>query len=158
MRICLPVVSSLVLAAAADTASLGERVGACLFEGAVICLSGDLGAGKTCFAQGVARGLGVRGPVQSPTFVLIAEYPDARVPLRHADLYRLGSAAEARALGLEERVGVDGAWVIEWADRWPELWPEDRLDLVFTHLDHGRQVDARAGGLRHAALLELFRG
>ena len=158
MRICLAVVSSLVLAAAADTAALGERVGARLFEGAVICLTGDLGAGKTCFAQGVARGLGVRGPVQSPTFILIAEYPEARVPLRHADLYRLETLAEARGLGLEERVGVDGAWVIEWADRWPELWPEDRLDLVFTHLDHGRRVDVRAAGPRHVRLLELFRG
>lgn len=147
----------LVTRTAAETAALGAAVGRRLFPGAVVCLSGDLGAGKTCFTQGVARAVGVQGPVQSPTFVLVQEYPEARVPLRHADLYRLESAAEARALGLEERVGYDGAWIVEWADRFPDMWPEDRLEVVLTHHPEGRTVEARATGPLHAPLLEAFR-
>ncbi len=139
-----------------STAALGARVGARLFDGAVLLLSGDLGAGKTCFTQGLARALGVRGPIQSPTFVLVQEYPEARVPLRHADLYRLDREVEALALGLEERVGYDGAWVIEWADRFPDLWPDDRLELRFTHDPAGRRIDAVATGPRHTALLAAF--
>ncbi len=143
------------------TAALGARVAARLFDGAVVLLSGDLGAGKTCFSQGLARGLGVEGPVQSPTYVLVMEYPEARVPLRHADLYRLDRVEEAVALGLEERVGYDGAWVIEWSDRFPDLWPDDRLELRFSHPpaaepSGGRVIEAVATGPRHAALLEAF--
>jgi tRNA threonylcarbamoyladenosine biosynthesis protein TsaE len=140
----------------ATTAALGARVAERLFPGAVVCLSGDLGAGKTCFTQGLARGLGVEGPVQSPTFILVQEYPEARVPLRHADLYRLDRREEAVALGLEERVGYDGAWVIEWADRFPDLWPDDRLELRFEHAGEARVVLAVATGPRHAALLGAF--
>lgn len=140
------------------TAALGARVGARLFDGAVILLSGDLGAGKTCFTQGLARALGVTGPVQSPTFVLVQEYPDARVPLRHADLYRLEREVEVLALGLEERVGYDGAWVIEWADRFPDLWPPDRLEVRLSHAGEGRRIEAVATGPRHAPLLAAFDG
>ena len=147
--------TSLLSPNAATTAALGARVGARLFPGAVLCLSGDLAAGKT-FTQGIARALGVEGPVQSPTFILIQEYPSARVPLRHADLYRLESEADAVALGLEERVGIDGVWIIEWADRFPNLWPEDRLDIHFSHASSGRRVEAHARGPRHTALLPAF--
>lgn len=147
---------SLLSADADATAALGGRVGERLFEGAVVLLSGDLGAGKTCFTQGVARALGVTGAVQSPTFVIVQEYPDARVPLRHADLYRLNREEELLSAGIEERVGYDGAWVIEWADRFPNLWPADRLDVRLTHVDGGRRVEAVATGPMHARLLEAF--
>lgn len=147
---------SLVTTSPESTAALGARVGARLFEGAVVLLAGDLGAGKTCFTQGLARALGVEGAVQSPTFVLVQEYPDARVPLRHADLYRLEREVEVLALGLEERVGYDGAWVIEWADRFPDLWPADRLELRLTHHGEARRIEAVATGPRHAALLAAF--
>lgn len=138
------------------TAALGARVASRLFEGAVVLLSGDLGAGKTCFAQGLARGLGVAGPVQSPTFVLVMEYPDARVPLRHADMYRLDRVEEAVAIGIEERVGYDGVWVIEWADRFPDLWPADRLELRLSHSPSGRVIEGVATGPLHAPLLDAF--
>jgi tRNA threonylcarbamoyladenosine biosynthesis protein TsaE len=139
-----------------ETLAVGARVGARLFDGAVVCLTGELGAGKSRFAEGIARGLGVEGHVQSPTFVLVAEYPEARVPLRHADMYRLGSLGEARALAVEERAGADGAWVIEWAERFPELWPDDRLDVTLRYTDAGREIEAVATGPRHAPLLEAF--
>ena len=147
---------SLLSADADATAALGARVGERLFEGAVVLLSGDLGAGKTCFTQGVARALGVTGAVQSPTFVIVQEYPDARVPLRHADLYRLNREEDLLSAGIEERVGYDGAWVIEWADRFPNLWPADRLDVRLSHVDGGRRVEAVATGPMHARLLEAF--
>ena len=139
------------------TLAFGAALAPLLFEGAVVLLSGDLGAGKTCFAQGVARGLGVEGPVQSPTFVLVMEYPEARVPLRHADLYRLDRYEEAAGLGLEERVGYDGAWLIEWSERFPDLWPDDRLELLFRHTpDGGRTIEAVATGSRPTPLLAAF--
>lgn len=134
------------------TRAVGARLGRALVDGAVVCLRGGLGAGKTCFAQGVARGLGVTGVVASPTFVLIAEYPDARVPLRHADLYRIERPDEVLGLGLDERVGVDGAWLVEWPDRW-DGWPDDRLDVTLAGEADEREIVLEATGPRHAALL-----
>ncbi len=103
---------------------LGERAG----PGAVLALTGDLGAGKTCLAQGVGMGLGVRGPVTSPTFALIWVHESGRIPFVHADFYRLGDASECQELGLEELLGGEGVAVVEWADRFPEHLPEDRLN------------------------------
>ena len=139
------------------TRRLGEALAEHVFPGAVICLRGELGAGKTAFAQGIARGLGVLGPVPSPTFVLIAEYPDARIPLRHADLYRLEDRAAIEALGLEERVGEEGVWVIEWAEKYSE-WPEDRLDVHLAPDPGGRMVSFSACGPRHARILRALGG
>ncbi|MFZ5480329.1 MAG: tRNA (adenosine(37)-N6)-threonylcarbamoyltransferase complex ATPase subunit type 1 TsaE [Myxococcota bacterium] len=147
---------ALTTRSAEETVALGTRLGARLFDGAVVCLAGDLGAGKSRLAEGIARGLGVEGPVHSPTFVIVAEYPEARVPLRHADLYRLDRVAEARGVGIDERVGIDGAWVVEWADRFPELWPDDRLDVRLSFVGGDRRVEAVATGPRHAALLGAF--
>jgi tRNA threonylcarbamoyladenosine biosynthesis protein TsaE len=138
------------------TRALGARLGVSLFEGAVILLRGDLGAGKTSLAQGVALGLGVQGPVQSPTFTLVAEYPEARVPLRHADLYRLEHPREAWALELAERVGVDGAWIVEWPERAEaDTWPRDRLEIALeSGAGEGRVARVTATGPLHARLLE----
>jgi tRNA threonylcarbamoyladenosine biosynthesis protein TsaE len=88
----------------------------------VIALSGDLGAGKTCFVQGLAEGLGIEGPVTSPTFVMIAEHA-GRLPLYHADLYRTESLAEIRRLGLEELLDGAGVTAIEWAEKAEPLLP-----------------------------------
>jgi tRNA threonylcarbamoyladenosine biosynthesis protein TsaE len=136
-----------------ETFALGEGLGARLFDGAVVLLIGGLGAGKTCFTQGVARALGVVGPVQSPTFIVVQEYADGRLPLRHADLYRLESWDDVRSTGIEERIGEDGVWIVEWADQFMGLWPEDRLEVHLTYAGAGRDVELRATGPRHAALL-----
>jgi tRNA threonylcarbamoyladenosine biosynthesis protein TsaE len=88
----------------------------------VVALTGDLGAGKTCFIQGLAEGLGVDGPVTSPTFVMIAEHA-GRVPLYHVDLYRTESLAEIRRLGLEELLDGGGVTAIEWAEKAEPLLP-----------------------------------
>ncbi len=146
--------AAVILTSPEQTRALGVALGARLFDGAVVCLEGDLGAGKTCLAQGIAAGLGVIGTVASPTYILVAEYPEARVPLRHADLYRIEAAADLVHLGLDERIGRDGAWVVEWADRFPALFPPERLTIRLHHVPEGRRITLDAVGARHAALLE----
>ena len=114
--------TSLVAESPDATASAGERLGARLGPGDVVGLTGALGAGKTCFVQGLARGLGVTAPVTSPTFVLVNEYR-GRVPVHHVDVYRTQSLTELLDFGLEELLGGDGVTVVEWAERCAALLP-----------------------------------
>lgn len=114
-----------------ETAAAGERLGASLGPGGVVALTGDLGAGKTCFIQGLVRGLDVTTRATSPTFVLVNEYR-GRVPVHHVDLYRVESAAEAMDLGLDELFAGEGVTVVEWADKLGALLPDD---AVRVHID-----------------------
>ena len=100
----------------------------------VIALHGNLGAGKTCFTQGLAQAAGVKEPVCSPTYTLISEY-QGTVPFHHIDLYRLGGPEEAYDLGLDEYLETDGITVIEWAERAAELIPPDAIHIRFTRGD-----------------------
>jgi len=102
----------------AETEALGERQGRAAERGLVIALSGGLGAGKTQFVKGLARGLDVTARVRSPTFTLANEYGGGRLRLFHLDLYRLETPAQIRSAGLEEFLQPDGVTVIEWAERW----------------------------------------
>ena len=102
----------------AETQSLGETYGRSAREGSVIALSGDLGAGKTQFVKGLARGLGTSARVHSPTFALVNIYPGGRLTLYHLDLYRLETLEQIIAAGLEEFLQPTGITVIEWAERW----------------------------------------
>lgn len=95
---------------------------------AVIALHGNLGAGKTCFTQGLAQAAGVKEPVCSPTYTLICEY-QGTVPFHHIDLYRLGGPEEAYDLGLDEYLETDGVTIIEWAERAAELIPPDAIHI-----------------------------
>jgi tRNA threonylcarbamoyladenosine biosynthesis protein TsaE len=104
------------------TRELGARLGRAARPGEVVALYGDLGAGKTCLAQGVAAGLGVTGPVTSPTFILIAEHR-GRLPLYHVDLYRTDRLDEIVALGLDELFDSDGVTVVEWAEKAEPILP-----------------------------------
>ena len=111
-------------ASAAETQALAAELATVLPPGAVLCLHGDLGAGKTCFVQGLAKALGVRRPVGSPTFTLINEYRGAK-PLAHIDLYRIWGAGDAFGLGLEEYLfRYPGIVAIEWAERAADLLPD----------------------------------
>jgi len=143
----------MIVASAAALQQVGEGIGARLFPGALVLLVGELGAGKTTLAQGIARGLGVTGAVRSPTYALVLEYDEGRVPLRHADLYRMESAEELVGAGLSERVGVDGAWVVEWADRFGDVWPRARLEVRLAAVPGGREVAFRATDAAHRALI-----
>lgn len=102
----------------AETEALGEAWGRVAHSGQVIALCGDLGAGKTQLVKGLARGLGIRARVHSPTFALVNSYEGGRLPLFHLDLYRLDTVEQIRAAGLEEYLRPSGVSVIEWAERW----------------------------------------
>ena len=125
---------------AAETQALAAKLAAEMSPGTVLCLHGDLGAGKTCFVQGLAKALGVRRPVGSPTFTLINEYKGQRA-LAHIDLYRVRGAGDAFGLGLEDYLFHFGGIVaIEWAERVAELLPEDCWHVK---LDTGADEESR---------------
>jgi tRNA threonylcarbamoyladenosine biosynthesis protein TsaE len=100
-----------------ETGALGEKLGSTAKRGAVFALTGELGAGKTQFVKGLARGLGVSARVHSPTFTLVNEYAGGRLRLFHLDLYRLETRAQIVSAGLEEFLQPDGVAVIEWAEK-----------------------------------------
>jgi tRNA threonylcarbamoyladenosine biosynthesis protein TsaE len=105
----------------AETAALGERFGRAAAPGLVIGLVGDLGAGKTQFVRGLARGLGIEARVHSPTFALVNIYTGGRLTLFHLDLYRLDTREQIAAAGLEQYLRPAGVTVVEWAERWDDL-------------------------------------
>ena len=122
--------------------------------GDVIALSGDLGAGKTQFAKGFAEGLGVGATVNSPSFVLMAEYA-GRLPLFHLDLYRLADASEAIGGGLIDERQADGVTLIEWAERLGAALPPDRLEVRIDGTgDEPRTIGLTALGSRLRRYLE----
>jgi len=111
--------TTLISRSAEETSSLGEVWGRELESGWVVGLSGDLGAGKTQLVKGLARGLGISKRISSPTFALVNEYDEGRVPLFHLDLYRLDSEVQIIGAGLEEiLVKPNGIAVVEWMERW----------------------------------------
>ncbi len=118
-----------------ETRELAERFAADLKPGDILALNGPLGAGKTCFVQGIARGLGVTERyITSPTFVLIREY-QGRMPLYHIDLYRLASGIEIGMLGLDEYLDGDGITAIEWPEKIGEGLPERTINISFKCLE-----------------------
>ncbi len=106
-----------------ETESIAEEIAKEAKAGSIYTLSGDLGAGKTVFARGFARGLGIMSPVTSPTFTLVNEYKKGRLPLYHFDVYRLGEAEELYDTGFEDYLENGGVVLIEWAERIEELLP-----------------------------------
>ena len=104
-----------------ETEALGARLAGALESGAVVAFTGDLGAGKTAFVRGLARGLGIRDRVTSPTFTIVNEYEGGRLPLFHFDLYRLGSADELFDIGWEDYLARGGVCAVEWSERMEEL-------------------------------------
>jgi tRNA threonylcarbamoyladenosine biosynthesis protein TsaE len=112
----------------AETEALGRRLGEVAHAGDLICLWGELGAGKTQLTKGIARGLRIDETVNSPTFVLMSEYA-GRLPLFHVDLYRLADASDALAGGVVDDRQADGVTVVEWPDRLGVVLPAERIDV-----------------------------
>lgn len=141
-----------------QTRRLGGRLGGVLQAGDVICLQGDLGAGKTTFVQGVAQGWGSLDPVSSPTFIIVNEYRRADGgKLFHMDAYRLDSAPEAEELDLDSML-ADGALLIEWPERIDGLVPAEHLWVRLEHVDEEeREMIFKAVGARYDGLLETLR-
>ena len=137
-----------------ETRSLGHRLGAACEGAAVVALIGDLGAGKTAFTQGLARGLDVETRVQSPTFTVIQEHPVGRLPLFHMDLYRVEHEDDLEQLGIYDAFSAEGVSVIEWADCYPEVLPADHLTVRLVHRADGREIRLTAQGPRHQAWLD----
>ena len=111
-----------------DTWKIAEKLVSLVNKQGIIALHGDLGAGKTCFVQGMSRALGIGIPISSPTYTLIDEY-EGENPLYHIDLYRLSNSIEVLGIGLEEYFEKDGLIAIEWAERGEDLLPEDSIHV-----------------------------
>lgn len=144
----------------AQTRRLGARLGELLQGGDVLCLAGELGTGKTRLVQGIGQGLGIEGPITSPSFTLINEYKQehARLPLYHVDLYRVEEAKETLSLCLEEYFYGEGVCVVEWADRAPDALPAEYLWIELRHLEETkRSLLMKAVGQRYEKLLQEFR-
>jgi tRNA threonylcarbamoyladenosine biosynthesis protein TsaE len=114
---------------AAETRALGEQLARRLQPGDTVILEGELGAGKSELARGIARGLGVTETVTSPSFTILNVYESGRCPLYHFDWYRLENEEELYELGMDEYLGGDGVAVVEWAERCPDAVPEKRIRI-----------------------------
>jgi tRNA threonylcarbamoyladenosine biosynthesis protein TsaE len=143
-----------------QTERLGVRLGELLKTGDVLCLAGELGAGKTCLARGISRGWGAIYSATSPTFTLINEYPRSidNMPLFHLDCYRLKSAADAIAIGLDDILDQPGVVMIEWPERIEPALPPERLwiDLRWVAATK-RGLRFKAAGRRSKDILAAFR-
>ncbi len=136
-------------ASAQETEQLGQRLGQQLNPGAVIAYSGDLGAGKTAFTRGLARGLGIEDPITSPTYTIVNEYP-GRIPLFHFDMYRLGSSEDLFDIGWEDYLTRGGVIAVEWSERVEDALSEVE-SLIRIHIrrdpehDDGRTISIEGG-------------
>lgn len=130
-----------------ETETLGERLAARLRPGDVIAYTGDLGAGKTAFTRGMARGLGVVGRVTSPTFTIVNEYEGGRLPLFHFDLYRMDSPEELFDIGWEDYLARGGVCAVEWSENVAEALEADCL-----------RVDIRRGERDNQRIITVTRG
>jgi len=138
------------------TELLGEQLGMLLQQGDFLALRGDLGSGKTRFASGVARGLGIppATPITSPTFTLMNIY-QGRLPLYHFDLYRLSGDDDVINLGFDEYFSGNGVSLVEWAERLVQELPAQRLEITFSYLsEERRKIDLLPVGKRFVTLLE----
>ena len=127
---------SILVNSESEMVALGQQLAETLQGGEVLGLVGDLGAGKTHLVQGILRGLGAADPAASPTFSLVHEHADGRIPAAHFDLYRMKSAEEALGMGWDEYLSSGSVLLVEWADRFDgALMPADTRWLVLKHVD-----------------------
>ena len=136
---------------AKDTYELGEKIGQMAKPGMMISLTGDLGVGKTVFTQGLAKGLGIEEPVNSPTFTIVQVYEKGRLPLYHFDVYRIGDIEEMDEIGYEDYFYGEGVCLIEWADLIREILPEQMCRVTI-------EKDLEKGFDYRKITLEGFKG
>jgi tRNA threonylcarbamoyladenosine biosynthesis protein TsaE len=144
---------------AAQTRQLGRKLARLLRPGDLLCLRGDLGAGKTTFVQGLARGLGVPDPATSPSFTLLHEHR-GRLPFLHLDLYRLGPA-DLADVGIDDLLDGDPVVAVEWAEHLPDRLCSEALELEFHFAESApneRRIILRARGSRARELIQAFTG
>ena len=112
------------------TFEIGKKLGEKADKGEIICLEGDLGVGKTVFTKGFAEGLNIEENIDSPTFTIVQEYTEGRLPLYHFDVYRIGAISEMDEIGYEDYFFGEGVCLIEWASRIEELIPESAIRII----------------------------
>ena len=134
-----------------ETEALGEKLAQHLRPGDVIAFYGDLGAGKTAFTRGLARGLGVAEPVTSPTYTIVNEYLSGRLPLFHFDMYRLGSVEELFDIGWEDYLERGGVCAVEWSENVEEALA-GAITVTIRRLDDSQREIILEGGNEHADL------
>lgn len=122
-----------------ETIELGEKLGKILSLGDVVTLNGDLGAGKTHFTKGIARGLGIDECVTSPTFTIVNEYK-GRLPLYHFDVYRIDDIYEMYEIGFEEYLYGEGVCIIEWSNIVKDILPKDTIDILINRIDDNTRL------------------
>jgi tRNA threonylcarbamoyladenosine biosynthesis protein TsaE len=132
--------ASLIIEDVAAMERWGEEIGKTMTSPGLLALIGPMGAGKTHFSKGFARGLGFAGEVSSPTFALVHEYRGGRLPIFHFDFHRLSSASEVLMIGWDDYLDQQGILLVEWADLFPELWPEKSRSIVIEVSDDSRKV------------------
>jgi tRNA threonylcarbamoyladenosine biosynthesis protein TsaE len=139
-----------------DTLGIGRAIAKNLKKGDIVCLFGELGAGKTVLTKGIAWGLGIdKDRIISPSFVLIRQYTQAKIPFYHLDLYRLKHPRDILLLGYEEYLYADGITVIEWADRLKYLLPKEYLKIgLFIKSDKQRSLEFNAFGRHYKEALD----
>lgn len=139
-----------------QTRALGQQIGQATQPGDLLLLVGELGAGKTCLTQGIARGMGIDSYVRSPTFVLATEH-SGRLMLYHIDLYRLDRIDEIQDIGIDEYVESEGVCVVEWADKAIAVFPKEHLSIELEHTgEDSRTLTLTAHGSRYTELIQLL--
>lgn len=127
---------------AEDTKELAIKIGQEVKAGDVLCLLGDLGVGKTVFTQGFAEGLGIKEPISSPTFTLVQEYEEGRLPFYHFDVYRIADVEEMEEIGFDDYIYGNGVCLIEWANLIQEILPQS-LKVITIEKDLEKGFDYR---------------
>ncbi len=136
------------------TQAIAHKIGELLMPGMILTLEGDLGAGKTTFTKGLAKGLGVSRNVNSPTFTIIKEY-EGRMPLYHMDVYRLENGAEE--MGLDDYLFGEGVCVIEWASMVEDLLPKERMDIkIYREGEMARRIEVTSTGAEYEKIGEVL--
>lgn len=136
--------------------SLGQRLGGQLFAGAVVGLSGPLGAGKTTLARGIAEGMGIdeRYVVSSPTYTLMQSYPCSEMDLHHLDLYRIKGPDDLDSTGYRDHIGGSAVLIVEWPEREPSVLPQENLVIEIEYRGRGREVTLIPSGDPYEELVE----
>ena len=143
---------------AEETKELGRKIAQQASPGSVCALIGDLGVGKTVFAQGIAQGLGICEPICSPTFTIVQVYEDGRMPFYHFDVYRLQQPQELEDIGYEDYFYGEGVTVVEWANMIDDYLPEEYLQITINHHQQGRELALKAIGRHYEQIVEELCG
>lgn len=140
-----------------ETMNLGRKLGSIIEKGSTVCLTGDLGTGKTHFAKGFAEGLGIEDNITSPTFTIVNEYYEGRLPFYHFDVYRVNDVEEILQVGFEEYVYGQGVTLIEWADMIETILPDELIHVKIEKTEHPdeRKITIRSLGKEYDFLEEL---